>query len=150
MADMSLPEIARKMRDIDFAILSTRTSNGAIAGRPMSNNRDVEFDGDAWFFTCDDTRTVADIERDPNVGLGYQGKAGMLGMRPLFVAVEGRAELIRDKASFAEHWTKDLDRWFDKGMDTPGLVLIKVSAERLHYWDGYEEGELELKARAEA
>ena len=150
MADKSIAEISKKLRDIDFTILSTRTGGGAIAGRPMSNNRDVDFDGDAWFFTCDDTRTVADIGRDPQVGLGYQGKAGMLGMRPLFVAVEGRAELIRDKARFADHWTKDLDRWFERGIDTPGLVLIKVAAERLHYWDGYEEGELKLKERAEA
>ena len=150
MAEKTLAEIAQKLRDIDFTILSTRTSGGAIAGRPMSNNRDVEFDGDAWFFTCDDTRTVADIIRDPHVGLGYQGKSGALGFKPFFVSVEGRAELIRDKARFAEHWTKDLDRWFEQGIDTPGLVLIKVAAERLHYWDGYEEGELKLTERAEA
>jgi general stress protein 26 len=146
MTAMTLAEIAKKLRDIDFAILSTRTGGGAIAGRPMSNNREVDFDGDAWFFTCDDTRMVADIVRDPQVGLGYQGKAGALGMRPFFVAVEGRAELIRDKARFAEHWTKGLDRWFERGVDTPGLVLIRVRAERLHYWDGSEEGEIGLGA----
>jgi general stress protein 26 len=150
MAEKSLAEIAKKLRDIDFTILSTRTGSGAIAGRPMSNNRDVDFDGDAWFFTCDDTRTVADIIRDPHVGLGYQGKSGALGFKPFFVSVEGRAELIRDKAAFAEHWTKDLDRWFEQGIDTPGLVLIKVEAERLHYWDGYDEGELKLKEPAGA
>ena len=150
MAEKNLVEIARKMRDIDFAILSTRTEGGAIAGRPMSNNREVDFDGDAWFFTCDDTRTIADIESDPRVGLGYQGKAGALGLRPFFISVEGRAELIRDKARFAEHWTKGLDRWFEQGVDTPGLVLVKVAAERLHYWDGYEEGELKLTERAAA
>jgi len=150
MAGMSLAEISKKLRDIDFAILSTRTEGGAIAGRPMSNNREVDFDGDSWFFTCDETRMVADIVRDPQVGLGYQGKAGALGMRPFFVAVEGRAELIRDTARFAEHWTKGLDRWFEQGVDTPGLVLVKVTAERLHYWDGYEEGELKLSERAQA
>jgi general stress protein 26 len=136
------------MRDIDFAILSTRTEGGAIAGRPMSNNRDVDYDGDSWFFACGDARTVTDIERDPRVGLGYQGKSGALGFRPFFLTVEGRAELIRDKARFAEHWTKDLDRWFERGIDTPGLTLIKVSAERLHCWDGYEEAELELSEGA--
>jgi general stress protein 26 len=69
-------------------------------------------------------------------------------MRPFFLTVEGRASLIRDKAQFAAHWTKDLDLWFEQGTDTPGLVMIKVSAERLHYWDGYEEGELFLRAMA--
>jgi general stress protein 26 len=150
MADLKLSDIAEKMRDIDFAMLSTRTEGGAVAARPMSNNRDVEFDGDSYFFTCDDTRTVQDIRRDSNVGLGYQSKSGMLGMKPFFITVEGRAELIQDKARFAEHWTKDLDAWFKDGIDTPGLTLIKVVAQRLHYWDGFDEGEIALRQRAEA
>lgn len=150
MADKTLPELAEKMKDIDFAVLSTRTEGGATAARPMSNNRDVEFDGDAYFFTCDEARTVSDIERDPQVGLAYQSRSGMLGMRPFFLTVEGRAELIRDKAAFEAHWTKDLDRWFDRGVDTPGLTLIKVAAQRMHYWDGYEEGEIKVSAGREA
>jgi len=150
MVEMTLEQISEKMRDIDFAILSTRTDNGAIAGRPMSNNRQVDFDGDSYFFTLDDTRTVSDIQRDPEVGLGYQGKSGLLGAKPFFLTIEGRAVLIRDKAQFAEHWTKDLDIWFEDGIDTPGLVLIRVSAERLHYWNGTDEGELRRPARAES
>lgn len=150
MAEKSLADLAEKMKDIDFTVLSTRTRSGAIAARPMSNNRQVDFDGDSFFFTCDETGTVADIEGDPNVGLAYQAKSGLLGMRPFFLTLEGRAELIRDKSRFAEHWTKDLDRWFKQGIDTPGLTLIKVSAERLHYWDGYDEGELRLAERADA
>ena len=144
MGELNLADIAEKMRDIDFTIFSTRTNGGAVAGRPMSNNREVDFDGDSYFFTCDDKRTIADIERDPNVGLSYQAKSGVLGMKPFFITVEGRAELIRDKARFAQRWSKDLDAWFEKGVDTPGLVMIKVAAERLHYWDGYDEGELDL------
>lgn len=145
MADKTLADLAEKMKDIDFTVLSTRTDNGAIAARPMSNNREVEFDGDAFFFTCDEARTVADIERDPRVGLAYQAKSGMLGMRPFFLTVEGRAEIVRDKARFADHWTKDLDRWFEQGIDTPGLTLLKVAAERIHYWDGYDEGEIKVR-----
>ena len=144
MSDLTLPDIAEKMKDIDFAMLTTRSDGGSLAGRPMSNNREVEFDGDAFFFTCDDARTVADVERDPKVGLAYQGKSGVLGTKPLFVSVEGTAELIKDKARFAEHWRKDLGAWFKQGIDTPGLTLIKVHAERLHYWDGWESGEIEV------
>jgi general stress protein 26 len=149
VAEKSIAALAEKMKDIDFAVLSTRTEGGAIAARPMSNNREVEFDGSSYFFTCDEARTVSDIRRDPQVGLSYQAKSGMLGMRPFFLTLEGRAELIKDKASFAEHWTKDLDRWFEQGIDTPGLTLIKVSAERMHYWDGYEEGEIKVSAGRE-
>jgi len=153
MADMSLQEISEKMRDIDFAVLSTRTEGGALAGRPMSNNREVDYDGDSYFFALDDTRAVGDISRDPHVGLAYQAKSGLLHMKPFFLTVEGRASLIKDKAGFEEHWSKDLDAWFKQGIDTPGLTLIRVDAQRLHYWDGYDEGELDLsleKAGAEA
>jgi len=148
MSDLKLEDISEKMRDIDFAMLSTRTAGGAISARPMSNNRQVEYDGDNYFFTCDHHGSVKDIENDPNVGLGYQGKSGALHMKPFFIMVEGKAELIRDKAQFEEHWTKDLEAWFKEGIDTPGLTLIKVHASRLHYWDGYDEGEIILEDAA--
>ena len=63
MADLTLEDISEKMRDIDFAVLSTRTAEGAIAARPMSNNRQVEYDGDNYFFTCQDTGTIRDVIR---------------------------------------------------------------------------------------
>ncbi len=138
----TLADLSEKMRDIDFAMLSTHTDGGQIAARPMSNNRQVDYDGTSHYFSMGDTRTVSDLARDPKVGLSFLGKSGLLGMKPFFVAVEGHAELIRDKAAFAEHWTSDLDRWFADGIDTPGLVLIKVRAERVHYWDGEDEGEI--------
>ena len=150
MAELSLKDISEKMRDIDFAMLSTRTEGGAIAARPMSNNRQVEYDGDSYFFTLESTRTVGDIRRGPCVGLGYQGKSGALGMKPFFITIEGRGELIDDKSRFADHWTKDLDAWFKDGIDTPGLLLVKVAAERLHYWDGYDEAEIPVRSRAAA
>lgn len=148
MADRTLKDIAEKMKDIDFTMLSTHTQGGAIAARPMSNNSQVEYDGDSFYFTCADTRLVSDIEADPKVGLSFQGKSGILGQRPFFLAIEGRAELIRDKARFAEHWTKGLGIWFKDGVDTPGLTLIKVHGERAHYWDGMDEGEIVLEREA--
>jgi general stress protein 26 len=144
MAERTLAEIAEKMRDIDFTMLSTRTSDGAIASRPMSNNRDVDYDGDSWFFTEESARMVSDIEAEPQIGLSFQGKAGLFGVRPFFLAIEGRAELIRDREQFRAHWTKDLERWWPEGADTPGIVLIKVHGARAHYWDGMDEGELLL------
>ena len=144
MVQRTLAQLAKKMKDIDFAMLSTHAGGGRIGSRPMSNNRDVEYDGDSYYFTMDDTLMVKDIERDPKVGLSFQGSSGLLNQRPLFVAIEGRADLIRDRSAFNAHWNSDLERWFERGMDTPGLVMIKVHAERAHYWDGEDEGEIGL------
>jgi general stress protein 26 len=139
---MTLPELSKKMSDIDFSMLFTRAENGAMAGRPMSNNGDVEYDGDSFFFAYENTTAVQDIERDANVSLSLAGAKGLLGKPGLFISIEGKAELIRDKAMFVEHWTSDLDRWFDKGADTPGIALIKVHAKRIHYWNGEDSGEI--------
>ena len=146
MGEKTLREISEKMRDIDFCMLTT-VSDGALAGRPMSNNRSVDFDGDSYFFSDGDSRTVGDLERDPRCALAFQGSGGLMaavGKPGIFIAIEGRAQLIRDKARFEEHWRDELKRWWPQGIDTPGLTLIKVAAERLHYWDGGDEGELTL------
>jgi general stress protein 26 len=139
----TLAEIAKQMAGIDIAILSTHTENGQIANRPMSNNGDVAYDGTSWYFTYETTRTVADIRRNPKVALGFTSEGGIFS-DGLYVAVEGIAELVRDKAALKAHWVAGLERWFEQGIDTPGLVLVKVRAARLTYWQGIEEGEVTL------
>ena len=74
----------------------------------------------------------------------------MLKLKPFFLTVEGRAELIRDRGRFAEHWNADLDSWFEQGIDTPGLTLIRIAAERLHYWNGGDEGEMQPGSQSAA
>ena len=150
MADKSLSDISEAMRDIDFCMLSTRTAGGSIAARPMSNNREVDYDGDSYFFARDSAHSIGEIDADPNVGLTYHAKDHLLGRPGIFISIEGKAELIRDKAEFEEHWTDGLDRWFRQGVDTPGLVLIKVHADKLHYWDGEDEGDVTIEAKADA
>ena len=139
----TLADIAEKMKGIDIAILSTHTDNGEIASQPMSNNGDVTYDGTSYFFTTEDARCVRDIGRDAKVALGYSTEPGFFS-GGTYVSVEGRAELIRDKAAFRQHWTPDLDHWFEQGADTPGLVLIKVTAKRINYWEDGDEGQAAL------
>ena len=144
MTQKTLADLAKKMSGIDIAILSTHTEGGQIANRPMSNNGDVTYDGQSYYFTLEDTRTVHDILANPNVALGFTGKSGIFTPSGLYIAIEGVADLIRDKASFEAHWTPDLDVWFEQGVDTPGLVLIRVRAVQIKYWDRREEGEVKV------
>ncbi|WP_421590993.1 pyridoxamine 5'-phosphate oxidase family protein [Shinella sp. M27] len=144
MSSMTLPEIARKLRKIDFCMMSTHGGSAAITNRPMSNNGDVDYDGDSWFFSFEDTNKVAEIRRDPHVSLAFTEAPSLLGKPGIFISIEGEARISKDKAEFADHWVPDLERWFTQGVDTPGLVLIQVRGKRVQYWDGEHNGTIPL------
>lgn len=139
----SLADIAKDMAGIDIAILSTHTEGGQIANRPMSNNGDVAYDGTSYYFALQSTRVISDIEGNPKVALGFSSEAGIFS-DGIYIAVEGEADLVRDKAAFQRHWNSDLDKWFEQGIETPGLVLIRVNAKRLTCWKGREEFDVKL------
>jgi len=143
----SIQDISEAMKDIDFCTLSTRTADGSIGARPMSNNRSVDYVGDSWFFTYENRQMVRDIEQNANIGVTYMSNPGMLGLlaKPgIFIHVEARATLVKDQRVFEAHWDRGLNRWFKQGIDTPGVVMIQATARRIHYWDGTDEGEVEL------
>ncbi len=144
MAGKSLADLSEKVRKIDFCMMSTKTSSGVISNRPMSNNGDTEYDGDSYFFSYDNTSKITDIDRDPSVTLAFCEAPSLLGSPGMFISIEGKATLVRNRVMFEDHWVKDLERWFPQGVETPGLLLIKVHADRLKYWDGEENGVLEV------
>ncbi len=144
MMAKSLEQISDMMQQIDFCMLVSRAQDGSIAGRPMSNNQQVAYEGSSYYFTNDETRMVDDIGRDASIGLTYRTPTGPDGAPGTFIHVEAEAKLIRDKDVFREHWVPDLERWFSKGVDTPGLVLIEARAKRIHYWAGEDEGEVKM------
>ena len=143
-AKQHLNHLAKAMKDIDFALLNTHTADGQIGARPMSNNRQVVYDGDSYYFTCEDSRMVSDIKADPRVGLSFQGAPSPEGAPGIFIAVEGKAEIVRDKAEFRQHWVDELERWFKDGVDTEGLVLLHIHATRAAYWDGENNGDFDI------
>lgn len=141
MAKEHLQRVADLMRDIDLCEFVTRKGD-AIAGRPMSNNGEVEYDGDSYFFTYASSGMVTDIGHDPTVALVFHRSPGLLSGAPVFVHLQGKAELVRDRNAFAAHWHKSLDTWFEEGVDTPDLIMIRVHAHRAAFWDGAESGDI--------
>ena len=130
MADKTLADLAGKMRDIDFAMLATHTDGGAIGARPMSNNRDVDYDGDSYYFTSDDTRMVADIARDPQVVAELPRQLGPAPPAPLLRRGRGPAPIssaTRPPSPRTGPATSTAGS--SEGVDTPGLVMIHVRAE---------------------
>ena len=139
MSNLTLPELAKKMAKLDFAMLGTTGSDAGPTARPMSNNGDVEYDGNSFFFTNEESDVAKEIEDNSNVSLSFNGRG------KLFIAVLGEAELIRDKKEMEDHWQQDLEKWFEDGIETPGIVMIHTKASRIRYWEGEEQGEIRLQ-----
>lgn len=149
MSKLSLQDVARRMRDIDICMLTTRSPAGGLESRPMSNNKNVDWEGDNWFFADGSSSAAQDIASNPQVNVAFSKEPALL-QKPVFFSVMGEAELITDRSEMERHWDKDIEIWFKDGLDTPGLVLIHVRATSVKYWDGHDEGELRVPALAAA
>lgn len=125
--------IAELIKDIDICMFVTR-ADGAVRGRPMSNNGKVEYDGDSWFFSYRDTPKIEEIEADPRVELAY-----IATEKGTWVSIEGTAEVVDDDERKRKLWDKELEQWFQDGPEDDNVVLLKVSADRIHAWAEGEE-----------
>ncbi len=132
--------VAKLLRTLDICMLTTRAEDGALHGRPMSNNGEVEYNGDSWFFAQDGSRKVTEIDADRRVELAFIDTPNST-----WVNVEGEAEIVRDDVELKRSlWLKDLERWFQDGPEDPQVVLIKVSARHIDAWAGEEDRSFDL------
>ena len=135
-----LESIAKLLAKLDIGMLTTKADDGTLHGRPMSNNGEVEYDGDSWFFAEDDTRKVTEIEADPAVELAFIDSDAAT-----WINVEGEASIVRDDVERKKAlWLDELERWFPNGPEDPKVVLIKVHAQRIDAWAKDGEWQIEL------
>jgi general stress protein 26 len=126
-----LAKLREIVKAVDICMLTTVDERGVLHSRPMSNNREVEFGGDLWFFTYGSSHKVDEIDRTPKVNASFADVGGQL-----YASLSGTAELVRDRGKVAELWKPHLKAWFPEGVDTPDIALLKVTVERAEYWDG--------------
>lgn len=124
-----LATVARLMKDVKVAMLTSVCQDGSLHSRPMAT-QEHEFDGSLWFFTRDDSAKAGELAAHPRVNVSYA--------RPdhqHYVSLAGTAELVRDPAKVRELWNPALTAWFPKGQDDPALALLRVDVETVAYWD---------------
>lgn len=138
MATLSLTTLAKQMKQLDICMMTTHGGRGNLNSRPMSNNRDVTYKGDSYFFTYEKTGKIKDLETNPAVCLNFEGKDG------LYMSVAGKAKLLRNKTLFEAHWQDSLNQWFPDGPETKGIVLIHVKGTTMRYWQREKEGKIAL------
>ena len=124
-----IEKLAELIDGIRICMLTTIDTDGTPWSRPMAV-QEVEFGGDLWFFTHDDSEKLAHIARNRKVGVAF----AHLG-RQDYVTMAGTAIKVKDKDKAEELWSEHLKTWFPKGLDDPNLCLIKVEVDRAEYWD---------------
>ncbi|MFG6492433.1 pyridoxamine 5'-phosphate oxidase family protein [Microbacterium sp. P03] len=133
MTELTGPEAIARVKDlvedIDFTMLTTRDDAGNLVSRPMST-RQMDDNGDIWFFTSDDSKKVDEAEAHHEVGLSYCDAKGMR-----YVSVAGRASVVHDADKMKELYSPSLDIWFEEGLDTPDIALLKVTPVETEFWE---------------
>ncbi|BDA72584.1 pyridoxamine 5'-phosphate oxidase-like FMN-binding protein [Rivularia sp. IAM M-261] len=126
----SIQKVRELIKDIDYAMLTTVDSEGKLHSRPMATNKEVEFNGDVWFFTYASSLKVNEINRRHEVNVSYADPK-----KQSYVSLTGTAEIVRDRQKLEELWQPQLKAWFPKELDEPDIALIKVNVENAEYWD---------------
>jgi general stress protein 26 len=129
--------VADAMARIDFCMMQTVGEHG-VNTRPMSNNGEVAYDGDNWFFARSTSNKIAEISNDDRVHLTFSDTEG-----PSFISVWGSGTIVDDMDLKKKFWHKSLEQWFENGPEDPEVSLIKVSADRIQTWGRIGDAVLE-------
>jgi general stress protein 26 len=122
-------KITSLMKDARVAMLTTMTADGKHVSRPMTL-QESDFMGDIWFFTYNNSHKAMEIRNYPEVNVAFSDQK-----RNSWLSISGRAELVSDPAKKEELWQPLMNAWFPDGLETEGVVLIRVQAETAEYWD---------------
>lgn len=133
-----IEKIKELTKDVRIAMLTTVADDGSLHARPMATES-ADFDGTLWFVTRIESGKVEEIRDDSHVLVSYeQPKDGM------YLSLQGRAGIIRDRATVKQHWYKGADGWFKDGSDDPAAALIQVKVTGGEYWEQNSSGIVRL------
>ncbi len=124
-----IEKIQELIKDAHIAMLTTVTEEGTLHARPMALPS-TPFDGTLWFITRNDSGKTDDVRHDSQVLVSFaEPKDGK------YIALSGRAAVVRDRALIHQHWTPMAKAWFPQGEDDPAVSLLQISVESAEYWE---------------
>lgn len=134
------------VKDIRFAMFTTRHHNGHLHSRPMTTqNSSLDEDSQLWFFMSRQGEPVADLLAEPNVNVAYADTGA-----DSYVSVSGRASVVDDIAKKKQLWSKLAESWFPGGAEDPDLALVRVKITHASYWDVKQSKVVQLYQMAKA
>jgi general stress protein 26 len=126
----SAAHVAELVDRAQICMLTTMTADGRHVSRPMAL-QEAEFDGDLWFFAYEDSAKVSQLRSNPQVNVSFSNSK-----QSEWTSISGAAEVVHNPEKAEQLWSPPLKAWFEDGLDTPGLTLIKVHAGTAEYWEG--------------
>ena len=134
------------IKDIRFAMFTTRHGNGHLHARPMTTqNSKLDEDSNLWFFMSRSGEPVADLTDEPIVNVVYADPG-----EDCYVSVSGTASIAEDLAKKRQLWSKMAEAWFPGGPADPDLALVRVKITHASYWDVRESKLVQLYQMAKA
>ena len=144
--DASRDKLWKMIKDIKFAMFTTRHGNGHLHARPMTTqNKELGADDSLWFFMSKKGDPVDDVQKEPMVGVIYADPSD-----DTYVSVSGTATVSDDAAKKRELWNKITEAWFPGGPGDPDLALVQVKIVHANYWDVKDSKLVQLYAMAKA
>ena len=134
------------VKDMKFAMFTTRHPNGHLHSRPMTTqNRREDEDDLLWFLTSRRGEVPADIASDPQVNLSYASADD-----DTYVSVSGIADVVEDPEKVKALWSSANQAWFPNGPTDPDIALVRVAIIHASYWDTRENKLVQLLHMARA
>lgn len=112
----------------DTAIVTTR-SHSALVSRPLSLQKQDDFDGTLWFLIEDPSPKTEDVRAHSEVNVSVSDKKG-------YLSLSGSASVERDQARIDSLWGPIAESFFNgKKQTDPAIALLKVDVDTAEYWD---------------
>lgn len=137
-------ELAAKIKPVRFGMFTTVDQHGHLTSQPMTN-QEIDADGGLWFYTSTMTDLWENIATNPKVNVAFAEPADSL-----YVSISGTAERVVERARIRELWNPMVAAWFPNGVDDPHLVLVRVAAKTVHYWDSNDNKVTQMYEMAKA
>jgi general stress protein 26 len=130
--DPHLVKLAKMIKGIRIAMMTTLEPDGILRSRPMATmwHDDKDLGRHLWFFTAVESGKVRSIFHDRHVNISYVDIES-----EKFASLSGRAVSVNDKKKMKELWNPMLKAWFPKGLEDPHICLLRVDLESGEIWE---------------
>lgn len=128
-ASENLQIVGNIIEDVRVAMMTTFGSDGLPASRPMWVQEVDQF-GQIWFFTSTSSYLVQQVRQNPKVHVTFADSR-----KNKFLTAHAMATEVQDHQKMKQLWDPTLKAWFKEGLETPGIVLLKLQMDDAEYWD---------------